>query len=392
MCTCLCAQTCSVVVQKKLGRKKKTKKKKSSWLVDWLAAKSKQKKKKSKRKAEEGRSLFHSHMDLEFFKRRRCQQAAVDFSRWFVTDFQWPNDGERGAATERNKAALTTLGVNVVEESVDAMNVGALLGNCGIDRDQVVLAVIQGMCSRVGADNNDYRNTQRDLLVPPGDGPISCAFAALAAALPRATVMVSATGAGKEAVIAKARVKQTATKSVLCREVNYPAPIDDVCYTPQSNGKDYRNLQDPVPLALMAVGPDMDLERLGTKGSKMVSMGAVTLEAAFSGGVLIFLGEFTCTSALHLAKYCSCRYDEPLLPEPWAHAAVERMEWGGAHYDYEETLAHCTEKLQKKGESLVHVGMHASQLWLYRSKGLHVCNFRAGDDWHPAHARQCVMM
>ena len=133
-----------MVVQKKLGRKKKTKKKKkSSWLVDWLAAKSKQKKKKSKRKAEEGRSLFHSHMDLEFFKRRRCQQAAVDFSRWFVTDFQWPNDGERGAATERNKAALTTLGVNVVEESVDAMNVGALLGNCGIDRDQVVLAVIQ---------------------------------------------------------------------------------------------------------------------------------------------------------------------------------------------------------------------------------------------------------
>ena len=39
-----------------------------------------------------------------------------------MTDFQWPNDGERGAATERNKAALTTLGVNVIEESVDAMN------------------------------------------------------------------------------------------------------------------------------------------------------------------------------------------------------------------------------------------------------------------------------
>jgi hypothetical protein len=388
---------CSNMFSSCAEKKKKKKKKKSSWLVDWLATKSKQKKKKkntSKGKAEEGRSLFHSHMDLEFKRRRRCQQGAVDLSRWFVTDFQWPNDGERGAATERNKAALTTLGVNVIEESVDAMNVGALLGNCGIDRDQVVLVVIQGMCSRVGADDNDYRKTQHDLLVPPGDGPISCAFAALTAALPRATVMVSATGTGKETVIAKARVRQTATRSVLCREVIYPAPIDEVCYVPQSNGKEYRNLQDPVPLALMAVGPDMDLERLGTKGSKTVSMGTVTLEAAFSGGVLIFLGEFTCTSALHLAKYCcSCRYDdEPLLPKPWAHAAVERMEWGGESYDYEESVAHCAEKLQKKGESLVHLGMHASQLWLYRSKGLHVCNFRAGDEWHPLEAITSISM
>ena len=142
-----------------------------------------------------------------------------------MTDYLWPNDGERGSTTERNKAALRALGVNVVEDSVDAMNVGALLRNRNIDKGQVVLAVIHGMCGRVGANNNEYRQTQNELRVPAGDGPISCAFAALTAALPRATVMVSATGKCKETVIANARVKQTATRPVLCcRDVLFPGP------------------------------------------------------------------------------------------------------------------------------------------------------------------------
>ena len=324
--------------------------------------------------------ILHSAMELEFCKRRR--KETVDFSKWYVTDFMWPNDGERGTTTVRNKTALTALGVNVVEESVDVMNVGALLRNREIDKGQVVLAVIQGMCSRVGADNNDYRKTQGDLRVPPGDGPISCAFAALTAALPRATVMVSATGDAKETVIANARVKQTATRPVLCREVLYPDPVEDVCYRPESNDVRYRTLQDPTPLGLMAMGPDMDSERIGTKGSKTVSMGALALEAASSGGVMIFLGEFTCTSALHLAKYCSLNYETP-FPKPRAHAAVEMMEWRGARYDYEETVAHCAEKLESERKSTAHVGMHAAQLWLYRSRGLHVSNSRAGDEWLP---------
>ena len=44
-------------------------------------------------------------------------------------------------------------------------------------------------------------------------------------------------------------------------------------------------------MALMAVGPDIDMRRLGAKGSPTVSMGALALEAASSGGVLLFLGE-----------------------------------------------------------------------------------------------------
>eukprot|EP00959_Pyramimonas_sp_CCMP1952_P234732 4904530-Pyramimonas_sp.AAC.1 len=61
-------------------------------------------------------------MELEFCKRRR--KETVDFAKWFVTDYMWPSDGERRTTTERNKATLTALGANVVEGSVDVMNVG----------------------------------------------------------------------------------------------------------------------------------------------------------------------------------------------------------------------------------------------------------------------------
>ena len=46
-------------------------------------------------------------------------------------------------------------------------------------------------------------------------------------------------------------------------------------------------------------------------------------------------------------------------------------------------MAHCTEKLRGEGKSVGHVGMHAAQLWLYKARGLHVTNFKAGEEWYP---------
>ena len=41
--------------------------------------------------------------DLCGCKRRR--KESVDVTKWYVTDFAWPNDGERGITMERNKAS-----------------------------------------------------------------------------------------------------------------------------------------------------------------------------------------------------------------------------------------------------------------------------------------------
>ena len=156
---------------------------------------------------------------------------------------------------------------------------------------------------------------------------------------------------------------------------------------PESNTDQERFLPDQTPLALIALGPDMDSERLRTKGSTTVDMGALALEAASSNGVLIFFGEFTCTSSLHLAKYCE-RFPPPTpFPQPRAHAAAVEMmvqEWrDGVRYNYEQTVAYCEGWLKDKGESTEHVGMYAAHLWLYRFPGVIATNFLAGDEWHP---------
>ena len=320
--------------------------------------------------------------------------SAVDFAKWHATDFEWPTDGERGAATAQNQKALKALGVAVSHESVDAMNVGAFLCLNGINADDVVLAVLNGMCSRVGADNNEYRQTQRELQVPPGDGPLSCAFAALTAALPQATVVVSATGKDKEKHIRNVKVRRAMTRPVLCREVHYPDPIEvegvSVRYKPESNDHRYRFLPDPFPLGLVAIGPAIGAEAqcFGTgEGSSTMCMGPLVLEAVASGGTLLFLGEFTCTSVLHLAYYAEhmMRAEAvPLRPPSWTKLQREMMQWGEAEYSYEETVAYCTLKLQWERKDVRHVGMHAARLWLYKACEDHITNFWPGADWYPA--------
>ena len=109
---------------------------------------------------------------------RECR--APDFSKWFVTDVCWPHDEERAAQLGRNSDYLRQRGVQVVADSVDVMNIFPFLRNHEINANDVALVVIHGMCSRVGTDDNAYRATQALLRVPPGDGPITCAFGALA--------------------------------------------------------------------------------------------------------------------------------------------------------------------------------------------------------------------
>ena len=134
-------------------------------------------------------------MQSEESPTRPCR--APDFSKWFVTDFCWPHDDERAAQLRRNSEQLKENGVQFVADSVDVMNIFPFLRNHAINANDVALVVIHGMCSRVGTDNNEYRRTQEYLQVPPGDGPITRAFGALAAALPQAAVVVSATGSNK---------------------------------------------------------------------------------------------------------------------------------------------------------------------------------------------------
>jgi len=105
--------------------------------------------------------------------------------------------------------------VVVTEKSVHVMNVAAVLRSEGIDANGVVLAVLTGMCSRVGADSDEYRETQGGLSVPAGKGSIACAFAAVTAALPQATVLMSATGFGKEQAVRNVSVWRTVTWPML---------------------------------------------------------------------------------------------------------------------------------------------------------------------------------
>ena len=186
---------------------------------------------------------------------RECRPClAPDLSKWFVTDFCWPHDDERAAMFQRNADFLRAHGVQLVDDSVDVMNIFPFLRNHAIRANDVALVVIHGMCSRVGTDNNEYRATQERLRVPAGDGPVSLAFGALAASLPQATVVVSATGPYKLSSIAKARVTQTMSRPVLCRTVAFPAHSEGIQYRPEANGPAPHLLSDAVPLALVAVG------------------------------------------------------------------------------------------------------------------------------------------
>ena len=99
---------------------------------------------------------------------------------------------------------------------------------------------------------------------------------------------------------------------------------------------------------------------------------------------LLFLGEFTCTSVLHLAYYAE-QMRAAAVPRPLSPTKLpgEKMRWGTAEYSYEETVAHCTEKLAREEKSVIHVGMHAAQLWLHRAREIHITNFRPGAEWHP---------
>ena len=155
---------------------------------------------------------------------------------------------------QRNADFLRAHGVQLVDDSVDVMNIFPFLRSHAIRANDVALVVIHGMCSRVGTDNNEYRATQERLRVPAGEGPVSLAFGALAASLPQATVVVSATGSYKRQSIAKARVTQAMSRPVLCRTVAFPAHSEGIQYRPEANGPAPHLLSDAVPLALVAVG------------------------------------------------------------------------------------------------------------------------------------------
>ena len=126
-------------------------------------------------------------------------------------------------------------------------------------------------------------------------------------------------------------------------------------------------------------------------------MGSLVLRAAATGGVLLFLGEFTCTSVLHLTYFAEMRSAALPLPLSWNKLPREKMRWGATEYDYEETVAHCEQKLLGESKSVRHVGMHAAQLWLYRAREIHITNLRPGAEWYPAGGSpavrdRCVVM
>jgi hypothetical protein len=307
-------------------------------------------------------------------RQRRC---APNLRDWYITDYQWPDDH---AVMQGNHIALRELGAVVAEESVDAMNVGAFLQTQGINADHVVLALINGLCCRTGTNSTEYRDTQHTLDIPGGYGPPSCGFAALCAALPQATVVVSVTGADKHRICEKVQVRHASTRRVLCRRLLYPDAVRGVQYKPQSNGLGGGDMADTVPLALVAVGPSLDDEAcFGQIKQRTLDMGNLGHAATIAGGVVLFLGEFSCTSSLHLAYFCVDNMP-PQVPRPMIITfPKEVMRWGVAEYDYDETVRHCMKKLQDKGMNVRHVGMHAAALWL--GQGLHITHFRAGDEY-----------
>ena len=310
---------------------------------------------------------------------RQCR--APDFSKWFVTDFCWPHDEERAAQLGRNSDYLRQRGVQVVADSVDVMNIFPFLRNHEINANDVALVVIHGMCSRVGTDDNAYRATQALLRVPPGDGPITCAFGALAAALPQATVVVSATGSRKVQSVAQARVTQRMTRPVLCRTIAFPAS-EGIQYRPEANGPTPHMLDDATPLALVAVGSCFSSEE-DFFGRTELQMGPLVAHAAATDRVILFCGEFTCTHSVHMLTYCQ---SHPVMPRSlgrWLEA--ETMKWNDEDrsYSYEETVAHAEQALRAKSEDTTYVGMHAANLWVYKARGLQTTNMRAGDAWFP---------
>ena len=274
--------------------------------------------------------------------------------------------------------------MQVVADSVDVMNIFPFLRNREINANDVALVVIHGMCSRVGTDDNAYRATQALLRVPPGDGPITCAFGALAAALPQATVVVSATGSHKIEAVAKARIKQRMTRPVLCRTIAFPADSEGIQYRPEANGPMPHVLADAVPLALIAVGSCFSSEE-DFFGHTELQMGPLVAHAAATDRVILFCGEFTCTHSVHMATYCQ---NHPVMPRPlgrWLEA--ETMKWNDEDrsYSYEETVAHAEQSLHNTSQATTYVvGMHAANLWVYQARGLHITNMRAGDAWFPA--------
>ena len=159
----------------------------------------------------------------------------ADFTKWNVTDFAWPDDDEYFTVSETNKQIIMQRGVNVINESVDVMNILTFLASKGIDASDVVLAVIHGMCCRTGVGRTDYSATQSALGIPPRNGPITLAFAALTAALPQATVMVSATSSRKQDCVQSARIICSNTRPVICRTVKHPDAINGIKYTPEAN-------------------------------------------------------------------------------------------------------------------------------------------------------------
>ena len=312
-----------------------------------------------------------------------------DLTKWYVSDIKWPHCPEsRVNEMKKNQNELRDLGAEIVTESVDAMNVGAFLRARGLCADDVVLAVFHGICSRIGANDYEYCKTQENLHVQDTK-VIACIFAALTAALPQATVIVTATGHQKQVDIRNTCFRQTMTRPVVCRKICHPPEINGTKYAPESNGIRHDRLKDSMPWGFVAVGPAIGAEVAGVgRGDCFLQVGPLVLQACASGGVLLFLGEFTCTNALHMAKYAQANGIPRPIPRRRAspYLPKEMMCWKSRDlYDYEAVVAHCCEKLEKKGLDTKYVGMHAAQLWLFSE--IHFTNMYPGSDWLPTNRK-----
>mmetsp|Transcript_56127 Transcript_56127/g.135548 ORF Transcript_56127/g.135548 Transcript_56127/m.135548 type:complete len:354 (-) Transcript_56127:59-1120(-) len=222
-------------------------------------------------------------------------------NRWHVTDIAWPPlESPARQITDTNLEWLQQHPRCArVSDNVNAMDI---LGYCecaGFAASEVVL------CIWVGAHGRNYHPDSDDMHeVVKGFGWskrtfVDAAFGAVCGQLPRATVLF--VGRQWEGVS-----MQLAHRPVICSRVSYSAVRGGERFVPEGSTR-FERYHLPGGMALggvAALGPDLRRYACGvcTRGLPL-DVPKLVLRASATGGVVLFLGEYTAAHARHCAEF-----------------------------------------------------------------------------------------
>ena len=305
-------------------------------------------------------------------KRQRLQEdltpsGNATLLKWHATDISWPPRADTCStsartALEENKGWLVERGVNVYD-NVDAFDILRYLRDRDVKPEDVVLCVFNCAHGRNYRDDSDARHhwlTERGW---SSHTFRSAVFQAMNAQLPAATcVLTSRYYENVNTCLSGRRILQSF--------VQYSGPKSGPLYKPEPSTRGDRREGGLGPvedlMATVSVGPLMDHYLLRGPPWNAIDIPDLVLAAHATGGVILFLGEFTLANARHCVQYVldhvGTNWSPPqdlvtVLPECRLTTPERRCDAQGCCYTYVECLQQAQEK------EIPHPALVAADMW-----------------------------